>query len=46
MTKLIYPTLDLFLYDLREGFGQTAQEIEHNRQQFMQKLPDTLIPCA
>jgi len=46
MTKLIYPTLDLFIYDLREGFGQTTQEIEHNRQQFMQKLPDTLDQTA
>jgi hypothetical protein len=42
MTKLIYPTLNLFLYDLREGFGQTLQQIEQNRQQFIQKLPETL----
>jgi len=42
MTKLIYPTLDLFFYDLRDGLGQTEAEIEQNRSQFMQNLPDTL----
>lgn len=42
MIKFIYPTIDLFLYDLREGLGQTDVEIEQNRHQFMQKLPDTL----
>jgi len=35
MTKLHYPTLDLFLYDLREGLGQTTAEIEQNRYQFL-----------
>ncbi len=39
MTKFHYPTLDLFLYDLREGLGQTATEIEQNRDRFQQKLP-------
>jgi hypothetical protein len=39
MTKFIYPTLDLFLYDLREGLGQTKAEIEENRHRFKQKLP-------
>ncbi|MDM8557919.1 hypothetical protein [Candidatus Parabeggiatoa sp. HSG14] len=39
MTKFIYPTLDLFLYDLREGLGQTQAEIEENRHRFKQKLP-------
>ena len=39
MTKFIYPTLDLFLYDLREGLGQTEAEVEKNRKQFKQKLP-------
>ena len=40
MTKLHYPTLDLFLYDLREGLGQTPAEIDQNRRRFQQKLPE------
>ena len=36
--KLIYPTLDLFLYDLREGLGQTEEEIKQNRREFWQKV--------
>jgi hypothetical protein len=37
-TKLIYPTLDLFLYDLREELGQDAQETDENRRKFCHKL--------
>ena len=39
MTKFIYPTLDLFLYDLREGLGQTEAEVTENRLLFKKKLP-------
>lgn len=46
MTKFIYPTLDLFLYDLREGLGQTEAEVVQNRSQFWQKLPETLDKTA
>ncbi|BAY49354.1 hypothetical protein SAMD00079811_69830 [Scytonema sp. HK-05] len=35
---LIYPTIDLFLYDLKAGLGQNEQIIESNRQQFWQKI--------
>jgi hypothetical protein len=35
---LIYPTVDLFLYDLKAGLGQNEQKIESNRQQFWQKI--------
>ncbi len=42
MTKLIYPTLDLFLYDLREGLGQTEAEVTENRQNFQHKLLQTI----
>ena len=35
--QLIYPTIDLFLYDIREGFQYTA-EINDNRRQFWQKI--------
>jgi hypothetical protein len=37
-TKLIYPTLDLFLYDIREGLGQDTQKIDENRQNFWQRI--------
>ncbi len=39
MADLIYPTLDLFLYDLRNGLGDTDADIEQNRTHFQQKLP-------
>lgn len=38
--QLIYPTVDLFLYDLRESLGQT-QEIDLNRQRFWEKIYDS-----
>ncbi|MBE9562316.1 MAG: hypothetical protein IMF12_05585, partial [Proteobacteria bacterium] len=40
MTKLNNVTLDLFLYDIRNGLGQSQAEITENREQFKQKLPD------
>jgi DNA repair exonuclease SbcCD ATPase subunit len=39
--QLIYPTIDLFLYDIREGFEYTA-EINHNRRQFWQKIDPSI----
>lgn len=36
--ELIYPTLDLFLYDLKAGLGQNEAKIEQNRQHFWQKI--------
>lgn len=39
MTDIIYPTVDLFLYDLRDALGQNPKEIEQNRQHFQKKLP-------
>lgn len=36
--ELIYPTLDLFLYDLREGLGQSSTIIEGNRKNFWEKI--------
>jgi hypothetical protein len=37
-TKIVYPTLDLFLYDPREGLGRDSQDIDENRQQFWQRI--------
>ena len=35
---LIYPTVDLFVYDLADGIGQNEERISQNRQQFWQKI--------
>lgn len=37
MTKLIYPTVSLFLYDLRDGIGQSSEQIDENRLNFWRK---------
>jgi len=39
MSDIVYPTLDLFLYDLREGLGDTPAEVNRSREKFQQKLP-------
>ncbi len=39
MSTFTNVTLDLFLYDLREGLGQNQAEINANRNQFKQKFP-------
>ncbi|MBD2353897.1 hypothetical protein H6G41_04555 [Tolypothrix sp. FACHB-123] len=36
--ELIYPTIDLFVYNLKEGLGQNEQQIKDNRQLFWQKI--------
>ena len=35
---LIYPTVDLFVYDLADGIGQNEDKISQNRKQFGQKI--------
>jgi hypothetical protein len=40
--ELVYPTIDLFLYDLRDALGQSTARIEENRQSFFQKLPNNI----
>ncbi|MEQ8385852.1 MAG: hypothetical protein RH949_26190 [Coleofasciculus sp. A1-SPW-01] len=35
---IIYPSIDLFLYDLKEGLGQDAKQIDQNRRRFWQKV--------
>lgn len=37
-TQLIYPTLDLFLYDLRKGLGQNDDKLKQKRRNFWQKV--------
>jgi molecular chaperone GrpE (heat shock protein) len=40
MSDIIYPTLDLFLYDLRDGLGENTGEIADNQAGFARKLPE------
>ncbi len=35
---LIYPTVDLFVYDLADGIGQNENKISQNRHNFWQKI--------
>ncbi|GET41476.1 hypothetical protein [Microseira wollei] len=36
--ELIYPTIDLFLYDIKAGLGDEEPKIDENRRQFWQKI--------
>lgn len=38
MTDIINPTIDLFLYDLRNSLGDNEEDIEQKRQYFYQKF--------
>ncbi|HEY9603678.1 MAG TPA: hypothetical protein V6C85_18825, partial [Allocoleopsis sp.] len=38
VTQLIYPTVDLFLYDLCDGLGQSSDEINQKRRRFWQRI--------
>ena len=40
MSKLIYPTLDLFIYDLREGLGESTEEINKNQEYFASRFSE------
>ncbi len=42
MNDIIYPTLDLFLYDLRNGLGESQDEINQNRAVYQKKLPESI----
>ncbi len=44
MNEIIYPTIDLFLYDLRNGLGESQDEINRNRAYFQKKLPESVHP--
>jgi len=44
--KLIYPTVDLFVYDLAQGMGQDEDKISENRQGFGKKLYGEKIHAA
>lgn len=36
--KIIYPSIDLFLYDLKDGLGQDETKVDQNSQQFCKKI--------
>ena len=38
--SLIYPTIDLFLYDLRDGLGDSPEAIKQKSSAFWQRLPN------
>ncbi|MGL4499858.1 MAG: hypothetical protein ACRCU2_12405, partial [Planktothrix sp.] len=38
MNYLIYPRLDLFLYDVRDGLGESSTEVSKNQKIFKEKL--------
>lgn len=40
--NLIYPTVDLFVYDLQQGLGQTDEQINQNRHHFWRKIKPEL----
>jgi hypothetical protein len=40
MSELIYPTLDLFVYDLRDGLGESSEEIAENQEYFARRIPE------
>lgn len=42
---IIYPTVDLFLYDLRESLGQPPAQLDRNWDNFKHKLPAELQGC-
>lgn len=42
MKKLIYPTLDLFVYQFRNGLGDSDEQIKENHKSFWQNLPDKI----
>jgi hypothetical protein len=42
MSDIIYPTVNLFLYDLRDALGQNQDQITKNRETFQRKLPESL----
>ncbi|MGK7904486.1 MAG: hypothetical protein AB4352_24385 [Hormoscilla sp.] len=39
MSDIVNPTVDLFLYDLRESLGDTETEADRRRENFKRKLP-------
>ena len=42
MSDIIYPTVNLFLYDLRDALGENKDQITKNREMFQRKLPESL----
>ncbi|WP_414585419.1 hypothetical protein [Scytonema sp. PCC 10023] len=42
MKELVYPTLDLFLYQFRNGLGDSDEQIRENHKYFWQNLPDKI----
>jgi hypothetical protein len=43
---IIYPTIDLFSYDIIEGLGQSDNEIDQNRENFWQQIYEKKLTSA
>ena len=41
-SQIDYPTLTLFLYDVREELGQDGEKVQQNRHQFWRKIEPAL----
>ncbi len=44
MSELIYPTLDLFIYDLRDGLGDNNADIAANQEYILRRFPEGVHP--
>jgi hypothetical protein len=42
--EIIYPSIDLFLYDLKDGLGQDKEKVKNNCEQFCKKIYGNLDP--
>lgn len=42
MSELFYPTIDLFIYDLRSPLNASQEEIEENLRSFQGRLPENI----
>ncbi|WP_159460631.1 hypothetical protein [Calothrix rhizosoleniae] len=44
--KIIYPSIDLFVYDLKDGLGEDDHKIDENCQNFCRKIYGDLSRLA
>ncbi|MGB3615339.1 MAG: hypothetical protein WBA10_16215 [Elainellaceae cyanobacterium] len=38
MSQVLYPTIDLFLYDLHDSLGASRDELDKSRRRFWQRI--------
>lgn len=42
MSDIIYPSINLYIYDLRNGLGQNSEDVENNRHTYKSKFPENI----